>query len=91
MTRELDAETGGMPGVNLDSSRQLVCMEAIWEIDVLARRLPSLLAEDDGEFLVRAMAGRMLRLASVLMSGLGEEDLATEKLESIVHLGGGQG
>ncbi|MBK6869390.1 MAG: hypothetical protein IPG98_16315 [Burkholderiales bacterium] len=53
-------------------------MEIAWELDKVARVLPELvpLEDDQLHFVVRAFAGRMLRLTSVLM------DLANYSIES---------
>jgi esterase/lipase superfamily enzyme len=82
--------------VTMDKDRQMVCLEAVWEIDAIARTLPGLIAhtQDDDHsmtLMVRAMAGRMLQLTGALMSALGDEDETTEHLAYIVTLGGGQG
>ena len=41
--------------------------------------------------LVRAMAGRLLRLSYVLMGALGDDAETTESLARIISLDGGQG
>ena len=82
--------------VQLDERRQAVCMDAAIELETIARVLPSLVP-NDGEgvhgqhYAVRAMAGRVLRLASVLMSGLGDESVSTAHLERVLNLDCGQG
>jgi hypothetical protein len=81
-------------GVNLPHDRMMVCLEAAWEIDALARLLPEVVPRDeDGAHLVaRGIAGRMLRLTSALMSGLGEQTVKTDALDGIVYVrGAGQG
>jgi hypothetical protein len=86
--------------VDVNEQRRMVCLQATWEIDAIARALPGLVPDGDEEspehsgaprFLVRALAGRMLRLTSVLMGALGDFIDTTEELESIVTLNGGQG
>ena len=47
--------------------------------------------EHFGHFQVRAMAGRLLRLSSVIMSGLDDDVVGTEHLEHIINLDSGQG
>ena len=82
------------PGVTLSHARKLVCLEAVWEIDALARILPGLLPddeEDNGRLAVRGVAGRLLRLAFVVMNGIDDEMQPTEKLEKIISLDSGQG
>lgn len=84
-------------GITLDHDRMMVCLEATWEIDAMARELSKLVANLDEEdaarvsYLARATAGRMLRLTSVLMSGLSDETDKTSDLAAIVHLNWGQG
>lgn len=81
-------------GVTLDGPRKMACLEAAWEIDALARILPGLLPddeEDNGRLAVRGVAGRLLRLAFVVMNGIGDEMQPTEKLEKIISLDSGQG
>lgn len=74
----------------LDRERQHVCLEAVWEIDALAKMLPGVVPKTiEGEYLVvRAIAGRMLRLTSALMSGLGEDATTTDEISRIVTLEG---
>jgi hypothetical protein len=86
--------------VEVNEQRRMVCLQATWEIDAIARALPGLVPDGDEEspehsgaprFLVRAMAGRVLRLTHVLMGALGDFVDTTEDLERIVTLNGGQG
>ena len=82
--------------VNMDKRRHMACLEATWELDVIARALPGLVPNIDEEtysaqFLVRAMAGRLLRLSSVLMCALSDDTVPTDSLERILSLDGGQG
>jgi len=80
--------------VTLTQARMRACLEAAWEIDALARVLPDLVPMNDESsphFVVRGMAGRLLRLAHVVMSGVSDESVSTEKLEAIIHLERGQG
>lgn len=83
------------PGVTLSHARQLACLQAAWELDALARILPGQVpneADCNGpHFVVRGIAGRMLRLSKVLMDGLGDDLQTTEKLERIISLDRGQG
>lgn len=83
-------------GVTLDYARMIVCLEAAWEIDALARALPGMVervveAESQAHYLARGVAGRMLRLTSVLMSAIDEADIPTTRLEQIIGLESGQG
>lgn len=81
--------------VILSYDRVLVCLEAAWELDALARVLPGLVPnveEAHGAYhAVRGIAGRFLRLSSVLMSGLDDEGAPTSGLERVIHLQEGQG
>ena len=82
--------------VKMTEQRRMVCLEATWEIDAIARALPGLVqydTVDDGHphLLVRAMAGRLLRLSSVLMAALDDDAEETRELERVVRLDGGQG
>lgn len=96
------AASSGGPGVHLDEDRQLVCLEAVWEIDALARTLPGMFPNPDNVedyadecmrmgYLLRAAAGRMLRLTSVLMSCIGDDIGSTAELMDVVLLTKGQG
>lgn len=96
------AASSGGPGVCLDEERQLLCLEAVWEIDALARTLPGMVPaprdmEDYADecmrmgYLLRAAAGRMLRLTSVLMSCIGDDIDSTAELMDVVLLTKGQG
>ena len=65
--------------------------EAAWELDELARILPDVvpLAEDSGHFVVRGIAGRLLRLSSVIQSVLdGGSSSGTWLLWTIATLAG---
>jgi hypothetical protein len=79
-------------GLHLNDARLSVCLSAIYELDTLARLLPVQMncndIDDfhDASLVARGLAGRMLRLTSVLLSGLGEEDCSINDLEKIVYL-----
>ena len=81
--------------VTMEEKRQFLCLEVAWEIDAMARVLPDMVPNtDEGyghHFLVRAMAGRLLRLSYVLMGALGDDAETTESLARIISLDGGQG
>lgn len=81
--------------VNLTNERQMLCMEVAWEIDALARKLPDLvpLVADDGgaHFLVRAIAGRLLRLTSVLMEVGSEKGAISNDSMHVFNFEEGQG
>ena len=84
-------------GVTLSERRMIAYLEAVWEIDALARILPGQVPNIDGchgaHHVVRGIAGRLLRLTSLLMSGIGEggDDSDIEALERIVSFEKGQG
>lgn len=80
--------------VILSYDRVLVCLEAAWELDALARVLPGLVpcvadGAPDPHFVVRAMAGRLLRLSGVLM-GMADNE-AADDLVNVIDLQSGQG
>ena len=94
------AENTGLPGAMqtefpASEIHRKLCLEVAWEIDAMARVLPDLVPNtDEGyghHFLVRAMAGRLLRLSYVLMGALGDDAETTESLARIISLDGGQG
>ena len=67
--------------------RNHLCLEAVWELDKIARILPGLVPIDDDQqhFAVKALAGRMLRLTSALLDGLGDKMAPNEHLRRIVN------
>lgn len=77
-------------GPVMDQGRTTVCLEAAWEIDALARLLPSLITRDDdalAEFLqVRGVAARLRSISTVLMSACGDEQETTESLRKKLGL-----
>lgn len=87
--------TAPEPGLSLSHARMMVCLEAAWEIDALARALPGQvpnIAEcAEAGLVVRGIAGRLLRLSFVLMAGLGDDAQPTERLEKVISFDGGQG
>jgi len=88
------AKASGQPtpgdGPVMDEGRITVCLEAAWEIDALARLLPSLLTRDDddlAEFLqVRGVAARLRSISTVLMSACADEQETTESLRQRLGL-----
>jgi hypothetical protein len=84
-------------GVTLSERSMIACLEAVWEIDALARILPGQVPNIDecrgAHHVVRGIAGRLLRLTSLLMSGIGEggDDSDSEALERILSFEKGQG
>jgi len=83
--------------ISMNAPQRRLCLEVAWEIDAVARVLPGLVprvADSDGaadpHFVVRAMAGRLLRLSSVLM-GLADGDDDPDTLMRVFDLQAGQG
>jgi len=77
-------------GPAMDKARRLVCLEAAWEIDALARLLPSIVPRIDDtleEFLqVRGIAARLRSISTVLMSACSDDQEATENLRKKLGL-----
>ena len=77
--------TGENESVILSKARQLVCLEAAWEMEALAYTLPNLVPNVDethGVYhAVRGIAGRFVALSHVLMAAIGDEAETTAKLE----------
>ena len=82
--------------VRMDARRQMVALDASIELESLARLLPRLVSSDgdnshEAHYAVRGVAGRVLRLSSVLMSALSDESETTAHLERVLNLDCGQG
>lgn len=69
-------------GVTLSAARQIVALDACWEIEQLAAHLASNVIPDHDplHLVVRGIAGRIRSLSRVLMCGLDDE------LEPVAHL-----
>lgn len=84
-----------MSSTNLlqDEDRVKLCLAAVGELDKIARMLPGQVPLDEGQahYAVKALAGRMLRLTGALLSGLGDECEATEKIRQVVDFDEGTG
>lgn len=80
---------------HMDKNRLHLVLETAWEIDALARALPGLVPNIDeaegAHLVVRALAGRMLRLSHVLMGAADPAGETTEELAQVFTLNGGQG
>lgn len=66
--------------VTLTKGRHFLCIEAVWEIEALARVLPGLVPLDTADsphYAVRALAGRIASLSNALLSAL-DDDAETE-------------
>ena len=68
-------------------TRNHLCLEAVWELDKLARIMPGLVPIDDNQthYAIRGICGRFLRLTSMLMDGLGDRAVSNEDMERILH------
>lgn len=82
--------------LQIDRERMDLILDAAYEADKIARTLPNLvpLDGDQTHYAVKAMAGRLLRLTSVFMSTLSEDEMPTKKMAAIVQFdecGTGQG
>lgn len=74
--------------VTLSKARLMVCLEATWELEVLAFLLPTLVPNIDeahgAHHAVRGIAGRLVSLTGVLAGALWDEVEKTGDLERIV-------
>lgn len=69
-------------------------LQCAYELDRIARMLPDLvpLDEDQAHYAVKALAGRMLRLTSALMSLADDDKMPVQEIDQMVNLSGnGQG
>ncbi|WP_397474217.1 hypothetical protein [Pusillimonas sp.] len=81
-----------LDGTTWNKERKAICLEGVWELDKIARTLPDMVTLDENQeyFIVRAMAGRMLRLTSMLMSAI-SDDVPNDKLARFITFDNGQG
>lgn len=72
---------------NLPETIHATMLQAVYELDKLARVLPSLVPvdEDQHHYAVKGVAGRMLRLTSVLLSGLDDDQVHASDIQGIVN------
>lgn len=65
--------------MELNEERATLLLDAVCELDMLARLLPGMvpLDEDQAHYAVRGISGRMLRLTHVLMGGLQKDEITT--------------
>lgn len=80
-----------MAGLNISDERFDLLTDAVHELDKLARIVPDLVPLDEGQayYAVRGICGRMLRLTSVLMTGLNEGDASEDEgLRRVLELSG---
>jgi len=75
--------------------RANICLSGVYEMDKIVRMLPALVSTDADEqahYAVRAIAGRLLRISSLLLSGLGDDAVSSEELKKYVDFNNdGQG
>lgn len=75
--------------VTLSAARSLICLQATWEIDALARALPDLVPHTDGidaRLVVRGIAARILQLNEAVMGGINDEIETVSRLYNAVNL-----
>lgn len=86
-------ETAAINEVSLAADRKYLCLEGVWELDKIARTLPGLVPpdEDQEHFIVRAPAGRMLRINGMLLSALDDPAVETSELKNYIDFENGQG
>ena len=76
---------GENESVTLSRERKIICLEAAWELEALARLLstivPNIEGAHDAHHAVRGISGRIKSLSGVLMSGLDDNVCTIDKLE----------
>lgn len=60
-------------------------LQASWEIDAIARMMLEHLQVDADALVYRSMMRRCIRLASMVMSAIGETNLSTSELQSMLN------
>ena len=75
----------------------ILCFQAVWELDKLARVMPGLAktVEDEDEqmhFAIRGICGRMVSLTSLLMDCMGSSGPVSKEFSDIIYFSetGGQ-
>ena len=65
---------------------KLLLLQAVWELDKLARILPGLVPLDDdmAHYAIKGVSGRIVRLTSALMSGL-QGDAEKADIKQIIN------
>lgn len=76
----------------IDEQRRTVMLQALWEIEALARALPGLVPMSHGNtpgpsLAVRGIASRMAELALAVMDGVDDDAVETSHIENIVMFG----
>ena len=74
-----------------------LCLQAVWELDKLARVMPGLArtVEDEDEqmhFAIRGICARMVSLTSLLMDCMGSSGPVSKEFSDVIHFAetGGQ-
>lgn len=64
------------PAMGTQEQRDHLVLNVAWELDKIARTMPDLVPVDDDQthYIIRALAGRMLRLTNALMDLAGRQD-----------------
>lgn len=80
-----------VPEATEQSERTDLMLSAVYELDALARIAPGLVpvTDDQVHYLIRGICGRMLRLTSLLMSGLDDDD-EFDGLKTVIDFGTSQ-
>ena len=76
------------PDLSPGSDRRMICLDAVWELDELARMFPRCLDSEPFQvrLAARAFASRVAQLSGALMDGLSDGMVSTEELARIVLL-----
>lgn len=76
--------------ITMSYERQMVCLQAVWELAALGKALPPLNPfcgcdeTTSAHLVIRAIAARIVSLADVLNSGLDDRTVQTTALDDIV-------
>jgi hypothetical protein len=76
--------------ITLSLERKIICLQAAWELDALAKALPPLnpyCGCDEttcAHLVIRGIAARMASLAGVLNDGLGDNHVLDQTLQAVV-------
>lgn len=76
--------------VTLSAARALICLQATWEIDALARALPDLVPHTEetieARLVVRGIAARIMQLNEAVMGGINDDAETVNRLHNAVNL-----
>lgn len=75
-----------MADMNVTEARKNILLDAVYELDKLSRVMPDLIPVDESQnhYAVRGICGRMLRLTSILMTGLDDPDEPDDSLKCVL-------